>query len=171
MSPRDLKRENFDVSPEQQADIEMLQQLTGTSSKKEAVLWGVKMALLLAAEIRKGNQLFIGHKGSDLDRFVLLGIERPDTRPWMYLVEHEDSWKRQLYVKGRKLLASSVWSAIRSNDLTVKEAAYNWDLPEEAIREIIEYCESNRILIQMEAQEERLRLMHKGINVDSPAPC
>jgi len=55
----------------------------------------------------------------------------------MFLVEHEDSWRRQLYVKGRKLLASSIWVEMASNSLLVQEAAYNWDLPEATIREIL----------------------------------
>lgn len=167
MTPRDLRRENFDVSPEQQAEIDMLQTIMGAPTKKEAILHSVRIALILAAEVRKGNQLFIGHKGQELARFLLLGVEKPDFRPWTYLVEREDTWKKQPYVKGRKLLASSVWSEMRRNDLSVQEAAFNWDLPEEAIQEIIEYCERNQILIQMEAKEERMRLLLKGVKLES----
>ncbi|WP_199249571.1 hypothetical protein [[Phormidium] sp. ETS-05] len=31
------------------------------------------------------------------------------TDTWQYLVERPHPWRRQLYIKGRKLLASTVW--------------------------------------------------------------
>jgi hypothetical protein len=39
-----------------------------------------------------------------------------------------------------------------------REAAENWDLPQEACEEIFAYCEANKALIEAEANEERLRL-------------
>jgi hypothetical protein len=73
---------------------------------------------------------------------------------WKYLVEHAHPWRSQLYVKGRKLPASAVWTAMMTNNLSVDEAAYNWNLPVPAVQEIIEYCESNKQLLAMEAAEE-----------------
>jgi hypothetical protein len=168
---KDLKRENFDVSPEQQASIEMLQHVIDAPTKKDALLMAVRTTLLLAAELKKGNQLFVGHPGEDLRRFVMLGIERPDLKPLLYLVPHEHPWKRQLYVKGRKLPAAAVWSAIKTNNLSLEQAMDNWDLPAAAVNEIIEYCESNQDLLRMEAQEELRRLREKGIEVDTVTPC
>jgi hypothetical protein len=164
------KRENFDVSPSQQADIEMLQHLVGASTKKDALLMAVKATLLLTTELQKGNQLFVGLPGQDLKRFVMLGIEKPDNRTWMFLVSHEHPWKRQLYVKGRKLQASNVWSDIRANNLTTEEALYNWDLSRPVLNEIIEYCEANQELICMEADEEKRRLREKGVDIDAITP-
>lgn len=85
---KETKRENFDVSPEQQADIETLQAVLETPSKKDAVLLAIQLALHVAAESRKGNQFFVGHHGENLQRFVMLGIEKPAAHRWMYLVEH-----------------------------------------------------------------------------------
>ncbi|MBX9941686.1 MAG: hypothetical protein K2Y32_20645 [Candidatus Obscuribacterales bacterium] len=167
---KDLKRENFDVSPEQQAAIEMLQQVVDAPTKKDAVLMAVRTTLLLAAELKKGNQLFVGHPGEDLRRFVMLGIEKPDSKPLMYLVAHDHPWKRQLYVKGRKLPAAAVWTAMKANNLNRQQAMDNWDLPAVAIDEIIEYCESHQELLRMEAQEELRRLREKGIELDTANP-
>jgi hypothetical protein len=165
---KEIKRENFDVSPEQQADIETLQAVLETPSKKDAVLMAVQLTLHLAAETRKGNQLFVGHPGENLQRFVMLGIEKPDARRWMYLVDHSHPWKRQLYVKGRKLPAAAVWVGIKSNNLSIEEAMDNWDLSQGAIHEIIEYCETYKDLLEMEAAEE-LRLLHEnGIEIGHP---
>jgi len=38
------------------------------------------------------------------------------------------------------------------------QAAEDWDLPPEAIGEIVRYCEEKRALIALEADEERRRL-------------
>ncbi len=164
--PKESKRENFEVSPEQQAEIETLQELIAAPSKKDAVLMAVHVALHLAVETKKGNQIFVGLPGQkDLKRIVMLGIEKPSVAKWMYLVEQAHPWKKQLYVKGSKLPAAAVWSSYKVNKLTVEEAMDNWDLPAEAIREIIEYCESNQKLLKMEAAEELRRLEEKGIRV------
>jgi uncharacterized protein (DUF433 family) len=82
-----------------------------------------------------------------------------------YLVEQAHPWRRQLFVKGRKLPASAVWAGMRANELTVEEAADDWDLPIAAVREIIEYCDNNKQLLGMEAAEELRLLQEKGIEV------
>ena len=162
---QDSIRENFEVSPEQRAAIETLQELIDAPSKKEAYLLAVNTVLHLVAETQKGNQLFVGRPGEELTRFVLLGIEKPNVARWMYLVEHKHSWRRQLFVKGRKLTAAMVWSGMRTNKLSYDEAADDWDLPLEAISEIVEYCELNRRLIQMEAAEELRLLKEQGVDI------
>ena len=167
---KDLKRENFDVSPEQQAAIEMLQQVVDAPTKKDALLMAVRTTLLLVAELKNGNQLFVGHPGENLRRFVMLGIEKPDLKPLLYLVPHEHPWKRQLFVKGRKLPAAAVWNAIKVNSLSLEQAMDNWDLSAAAINEIMEYCESNQELLRMEAQEELRRLREKGIELGTVTP-
>jgi hypothetical protein len=141
-----------------------------TASKKDALLMAVHVTLHLAEELRKGNQVFVGHPGQhDLQRLVMLGIEKPGFPKWTYLVEQAHPWRRQLFVKGRKLPASSVWAGMQANGLTVEEAADDWDLPVAAVREIIEYCHDNKQLLQMEADEELRLLQEKGIEVAPPA--
>lgn len=165
---KDSKRENFEVSPEQQAEIETLQALIDAPSKKDAVLTAVRLALHLAAETQQGNQIFIGHaEQKDLRRFLVLGIEKPNIPKWLYLVEQAHPWKRQLSVKGRKLPAAAVWTTMVANKMTAEEAADNWDLPVEAVREIVEYCEANRPLLEMEAAEELRILEQKGFELGS----
>lgn len=148
---KEIKRENFDVSPEQQADIEALQAALDASSKKEAVLIAVQLALHLAAESKKGNQFFVGAPGETPHRLVMLGLKKPETHRWNYLVEHSHPWKRQLYVKGRKLPAAAVWIGMQTNNLSTEEAMDNWGLPRATLLEIIDYCESNQELLKMEA--------------------
>ncbi|HEY9786415.1 MAG TPA: hypothetical protein V6D17_13490 [Candidatus Obscuribacterales bacterium] len=160
------KRENFDVTPEQESEIDCLQELLKAPSRKDAMLTAVRLALHLASEARHGHKFFVGDEnGRDLKRLIFLEIEPPNFWPWKYLVEIPHPWKRQLYVKGRKLPAAVVWTGMIVNKLSREEAAENWELPLPAIDEIVRYCESSRELLQMEAQEEGRRLVERGIKL------
>ena len=88
---------------------------------------------------------------------------------WQYLVGRPHSWRRQLYIKGRKLLASTVWQDAIANEMTPEQSAENWDLPLPAIYEVICYCESHRELLKLEADEERYRLEEKGVSLEPTA--
>lgn len=77
---------------------------------------------------------------------------------WNYLVARAHPWRKQLYVKGTKLLASLVWQDAVANQMSREQAAENWDLSLAAINEIWSYCEANHVLIEMEAKEEGYRL-------------
>ncbi|HLO87878.1 MAG TPA: hypothetical protein VK203_23115 [Nostocaceae cyanobacterium] len=91
----------------------------------------------------------------------------PLTENWQYLVTRPHSWRKQLYIKGRKLLAATVWQDMSSNQMSPEQAAENWDLPLAAIYEVINYCETNQELLKIEADEEKYRLEAKGVSVES----
>lgn len=95
----------------------------------------------------------------------MLGIEKPEFNGWMYLTEHAHPWKKQLYVIGRKLPASAVWIEIAVNNLSIEEAMDNWELPREVILEVLQYCEANKPLLEMEAAEEERLLQEKGVAI------
>ncbi len=82
---------------------------------------------------------------------------------WQFLEPRSSSWRKQLYFKGRKLTAFTVWSDMIVNQDTLGETAANWDLSIEAIKEAIEYCENNRELLKSEAEEERRYLEERGV--------
>ena len=63
------------------------------------------------------------------------------------------------------MTAANVWYDLLANERTLQEAAQNWDLPVEAIEEIVRYCESDRELIAMEADEEKQLLIEKGVGI------
>ena len=110
----------------------------------------------------------------DLDQVLLSEVRQLLQNPsqpevWQYLVFRPHPWRKQLYIKGHKLLASTVWQDLMANQLSPEQAAENWDLPLSAIYEAIQYCESHQDLLKLEANEERYRLEVKGISVE-PAP-
>jgi hypothetical protein len=88
------------------------------------------------------------------------------TTKWQYLEPRPSSGRQQLYIKGRKLRAFTVWMDMMVNDLTPIEVAENKELPLGAVMEAIEYCSSHQPLLKKEAEEERRRLEEKGISLE-----
>lgn len=99
-------------------------------------------------------------------RLVIPELEANLPPTWQWLVERPHPWRRQLWIKGRKLLASAVWLDTRANGLGAAEAAENWNLPLPAVEEALAYGEANQALIQAEADEERQRLRGEGVALE-----
>ncbi len=153
-----LKRQNFDVTLEQEAEIAWLRDALGATSAKDALLRAVRIAAVLAREVREGRALLVRGGGGDPERLVIPELERPGVPVWRYLVQRDHPWQRQVAVKGRRLLASTLWYDMQTNHQTTARAAEEWDLPVEAVEEAVRWCEANRELLAMESREEMRRL-------------
>jgi hypothetical protein len=91
------------------------------------------------------------------------------THIWQYLEARPHPWRRQLSVKGLRLLASSVWSDMVANQFTVEEIAHSRSLPVEAVQECVQYCEENRSLLDSECEQEKRWLLARGVSFESPS--
>lgn len=159
------KRQNFNITPEQEAEIAWLREEIDASSTKDAILSAVRTMSALARETKRGGAIFISRESGEKERLVIPELERARKNRWTYLVERPHPWRRQLYVKGRKLLASTVWIDMLANSMSKEEAADNWELPDDAVNEIVVYCEANEGLLRMEAEEEKRRLEAGGLSL------
>jgi hypothetical protein len=160
------KRQNFNVTPEEEAELNRLQEVFGASSVKDAILRSARLALTLASEVREGKKVYLADSQGRETRVLLPDLERGQSG-WKYLAPRAEGSRRQLFLKGRRLSAANVWLDMLTNDRTKAETAENWDLPIDAIEEIILYCESNRPLIDMEAQEAARILREHGNHLAS----
>jgi len=109
-------------------------------------------------------------KGDRLDLIVSLVQSlqnQVEVNDWQYLAKRNHPWRKQLYVKGQKLFASTIWQDMIANGMSVEDAADNWDLPLDAIDEVVRYCESHHDLLRLEADEERYHLVAKGVSFES----
>ena len=170
----DTKRQNFNITPDQEAEIAALQQAMGAATVKDTILRAVRIVNSLRRELRDDRELLVRNRhasGDDADvRVVLIPeIEPVRSDDYKYLVSRPDTWRQQLYVRGRRLRASNVHIAMLANNLTPQAAADDWDLPLEAIDEITRYCVANRALISSEAAIEKLRLIEDGLDPDKLA--
>ena len=115
----------------------------------------------------KACQLSVSDRLALLSAIVQSLQNTPEIENWQYLTARPHAWRKQLYIKGRKLLASTVWQDMTANGMSPEQAAENWDLPLSAIYETINYCQSHQELIKLEADEERYRLEAKGVQLES----
>ena len=163
----ELKRQNFNVTPEQEAELLALQSELEAANVKDAIFRAVRLTRFLGQEVRGGRRIGLKDRNGNVTEVILPELQGTGLFPWTYLVERPHAWKKQLFVKGRRLTAAQVWLDMRANHMTPGEAAENWELPEEAISEIVEYCESNGALLKMEADEEKLSLASQGISLSA----
>ena len=159
------KRQNFNVTPEQEAEIAWLREALDAPTTKDAILRAVRIAAVLSSEAQAGKLLMLKTPNGSAERLVIPELERPARTGWKYLVQRAHPWRRQLSMKGRRLLAATVWRDMLANGQTPLEAAEEWGIPVEAVEEATRWCEANRELIEMEAQEERRRLASKGVSI------
>ena len=104
----------------------------------------------------------------ELMKAIVQSIEAASPQEkWQFLVSRSHPWRKQLYIKGRKLLVSTLWQDMIANQMTIEQAAENWDLPPAAIHEAIQYCETHQDLLKLEAEEEHCRLEDKGASLES----
>jgi uncharacterized protein (DUF433 family) len=115
----------------------------------------------------KACQLSVSDRLALLSAIVQSLQTTPGIENWQYLVARPHAWRKQLYIKGRKLLASTICRDMTANGMSPEQAAENWDLPLSAIYEAIDYCENHQELLKLEADEERYRLEAKGVQLES----
>ena len=163
----ELKRQNFNVTPEQEAELLRLQTEFKAPSIKDAIFKAVRLALFLGTEVKSGHRISLKDRNGGITDVILPELEGLDTGDWTYLVERPHSWKKQLFVKGRRLTASQVYLDMQANGLTSYEAAENWDLPFKAIEEVVRYCEQNVSLLRMESDEEKIYLSDNGVRLSA----
>jgi len=161
----ETKRQNFNITPDQEAKLIWLQQAMGTPNLKETILRSLDVVFTLKQNLTSGNRLFL-HTSSGEVRLLIPELESNDNEDWLYLVKRPHKWRKQLYIKGRKLLASTVWQDLIVNQMSKEEASENWNLPLAVIKEVICYCEKDQDLIKLEAEEEAYRLQEKGVNLE-----
>ena len=161
-----LKRQNFNVTPEEEAELNRLREALGAASVKDALLRATRVLLTLTREVQEGKRIYSLDRSGKETRLLLPDIEA-SSATWKYLVPRPHSWKRQLFIKGRRMTAANVWYDMLANARSIEETAENWDLPVEAVEEIVRYCETDRELIGMEADEEKRLLLEKGVKLTS----
>ncbi|HIE30128.1 TPA: DUF433 domain-containing protein [Candidatus Poribacteria bacterium] len=75
---------------------------------------------------------------------------------YRYLEPRPHRWKKQLWIKGRNMNVWNLVATIRTECYTPEEAAENYELPLEAVREALDYYVQNKELVDAEAREEAI---------------
>lgn len=87
---------------------------------------------------------------------VLPGLEEQLTTDMTWLVRRPHAWRRQMWVKGRRVTAGDLARTVEIEGWTLEQAAEEYDLPVAAILEAQRYLAANRELVIAEEQENAL---------------
>ena len=82
--------------------------------------------------------------------------------PWKFLVVRKHPWRKQLYIKGRNMTVRQLVGGVKANKFSDEQAAGNYNLPVEAIREALEYFEANPEVIALDHATEMYLLSLEG---------
>lgn len=89
-----------------------------------------------------------------------------DAEQYKYLERRPESWRRQLFLKGRNMTVGHLVYGMRANRLIPEEAAENYDLPLEQVQEALLYYERHSDLIEQDVEDERRQIealaTHRG---------
>ena len=85
---------------------------------------------------------------------------------YTYLEARPDSWRRQLFIKGRNLTVGQLVATMRANRDSIASASREFDLPVAAIHEVLEYYVVHQDLIEGEFDFEAAEAQAQGIPFD-----
>jgi uncharacterized protein (DUF433 family) len=90
----------------------------------------------------------------------------PAPTNWKYLEPRPGSFYRQLFIKGRRIRARTLYGLYMSEDdpWTPEFIAGQYDLPLEAVQEAIAYCQSNPPEIEQDFRREEALMEATGMN-------
>jgi uncharacterized protein (DUF433 family) len=89
-----------------------------------------------------------------------------NSNQYKYLARKPGSYYKQLFVKDRWIFARTLygWHVNEEQPMTLEEIAADWDLPLEAVKEAIAYCESNPPEIAEDYAREEALMEATGMN-------
>lgn len=93
---------------------------------------------------------------------VLPGIEEQLATDWVWLVPRRHPWRRQLWLKGRRITAGDLARTLEIEGWTPERASAEFDLPLEAVLEAQRYAASSRDLILAEERENAIAAREDG---------
>lgn len=85
---------------------------------------------------------------------------------WKYLEANPKSLYRQLFLKGTRIRARTIYGMFMSDEepMTAEQIAAECDLPNEAVHEAIAYCQSDPAEIADDFQREERLMDATGMN-------
>jgi uncharacterized protein (DUF433 family) len=85
---------------------------------------------------------------------------------YKFLERDPKSSYKQLSIKGRRIRARTLYGAYRSEEepRTIEEIAADYDLPTEAVKEAIAYCDSDPVEIREDFAYEEAIMEASGMN-------
>jgi uncharacterized protein (DUF433 family) len=92
-------------------------------------------------------------------------MNRSTSLTWRYLAPNPNSCYKQLFVKGTRIRARVLYGMFMSADepMTAEQIAEEFELPLEAVKEAISYCQGNPPEIPQDFEREERLMQASGM--------
>src|SRR5262249_38738053 len=93
-------------------------------------------------------------------------MNSPISTTWKYLAPNPKSAYKQLFIQGTRIRARTLYGMYRSTEepRTAEDIAREFNLPVEAVREAITYCEGDPPEIKEDFEREERKMTATGMN-------
>jgi uncharacterized protein (DUF433 family) len=109
---------------------------------------------------RRAGKRVVAVASADLpasfEEAVVPELEEALSNQWTWLVAREHPWRRQLWIKGRRLTAGDLARTAEIEGWDAERVAHEFDLPVEAVDEAQRYLAANRDLVLAEERENQI---------------
>ncbi len=153
------RRVSVDLAPETETATRALAERYFGGVATDAIRASLSLLAWAIEARRAGKRVVAVTRDQVPARFeepILPGIEEQVANDWQWLVARPHAWRRQLWIKGRRLTAGDLARTIQIEDWTPERAAAEYDLPLEAVIESQRYFDANRDLVRAEERENAL---------------
>jgi len=160
--------------PEQVRIIEALERKLGIHSRATLLWEAISCFYWVVQEILRGRRVVSVapeeiDKLKDASELLVPSLANAPTVSYNYLVARPHPWRRQLSLKGRNMTVGQLVATMNANHMTPEEAADDFEMPLEQIREALQYFEANEDLVNTELREDKRYLAARGYRVEPPA--
>lgn len=153
------RRLSVDLPPDTEAAVRAMADRHFRGVTTDAIRASLSLMAWVIEAKREGKRVLAVPRDHLPDRFeepVLPGIEEQLLTEMTWLVNRPHAWRRQPWIKGRRVTAGDLARTVEIEGWTPEWAAAEFDLPVEAILEAQRYLVANRELVIAEEQENAI---------------
>lgn len=153
------RRLSVDLPPDTEAATRAIADRYFRGVTTDAIRASLSLLAWVIDAKREGKRVLAVDRNHVPERFeepVLPGLEEQLTTNMTWLVRRPHAWRRQLWVKGKRVTAGDLARTVEIEGWTLEHAAEEYDLPVAAIVEAQRYLAANRELVIAEEQENAL---------------
>ena len=153
------RRLSVDLPPETEAATRHVANRYFRGITTDAIRSSLSLLAWVIEAKREGKRVIAVRRDRLPDQFeepVLPGIEEQLSSDPTWLVDRPHPWRRQPWIKGRRVTAGDLARTIEIEQWSSEQAAAELDLPVEAILEAQRYLAANRDLVLAEEQENAI---------------
>lgn len=153
------RRTSVDLSPQTEAALTQLALAHFRNARGDAIRTAISVLAWLIAEREAGRAVIAVDEDDIPERAtvpVVPGLEEAFAAQWRWLVPRRHPWRRQLWIKGRRIAAGDLARTVEIEGWDPQRAAQEYDLPVEAVLEAQQYLSQARQLVLAEEIENRI---------------